>query len=393
MALYLNGSKISNSMVVNGRVGITSDPVNISDFSFSNKINTTTPTVTKISDYEFALSFQDQSDSGYEQCLFKVTLSAGTYVAQIKATVDKNTGISSSYTWGIYSAATSTNITSDAKRAYSTYVPFDRSDTNEHTYYVPIVVQTDGYAYICFTMADDSGANATVTVSSLMIYPAISVIEDGTFTPIFSETVLVDNSSLASSFTFSEDYNNYQFLKFRMYNSSWQNYFSIITTPESINAIMDITSYIDFNDFGNNQYACYSYSADKLTWTRNWQRNLNIFEVAGLNCTNATVTKTQIYKATSTSGSSVSITSQDNLLEFDWIIFTANDSDTDEVQPCYNVFCKNDYDNSSINAVKGETEYYFPFNGYNYAGIIKISEYSIWSNSYAYIQGIKFTPT
>lgn len=179
MALYLNGNKISNSMVVNGHVDITGKPVNISDFSFSNKLNTTTPTVTKISDYEFALSYQDQSDYGYEQCIFKVTLAAGTYVAQIKATVDKNTGIASSYTWGIYSSSSSANITTNAVNAYSTYVPFDRSDTNEHTYYVPIVVRADGYAYICFATADDNGVNATVTVSSLKIYPAISVISEG----------------------------------------------------------------------------------------------------------------------------------------------------------------------------------------------------------------------
>ncbi len=183
MALYLNGNKISNSMVVNGHIDITGNPVNISDFSFSNKINTTVPTVTKISDYEFALSFQDQTSSGYEQCLFKVTLPAGTYVAQIKASIDKNPPYFNQYTWGIYTSNSNANFTYSVKSEYSTYVPFIRTDTNEHTYQVPIIVKTDGYAYICFATADDNGDNATVTVSSLKIYPAISV-EDGGGTPI-----------------------------------------------------------------------------------------------------------------------------------------------------------------------------------------------------------------
>lgn len=153
--------------------GGSSNPVNISDFSFSNKVNTTDPTVTKISDYEFALSFQDQNASGYEQCLFKVTLPAGIYVAEIKATVNKNTGITSGFTWGIYTSSSNANTNSNVTATYSTYVPFIRTDTNEHTYRVPILVKTNGYAYIGFATADDNGVNATVTVSSLKIYPAI----------------------------------------------------------------------------------------------------------------------------------------------------------------------------------------------------------------------------
>lgn len=208
MALYLDGSKISNSLVIDGGGG-TSDPVNISDFSFSNKINTSVPTVTKISDYEFALSFQDQVSSGYEQCLFKVTLSAGTYVAQIKASIDKNPPYYNQYTWGIYTSSSNANITNSATSAYSTYVPFIRTDTNEHTYQVPITVKTDGYAYICFATADDnggSGGNATVTVSSLKIYPAISVEADGgTPAPkIISAQSRNTNSVGSLTYTFTE---------------------------------------------------------------------------------------------------------------------------------------------------------------------------------------------
>lgn len=146
--------------------------VDISTFAHYFKRNTTTPTVTKISDYEYSLSFQDQSTAGYELCSFSVSLPKGIYVAEIKATVNKNTGLTSQYLWGIYSSRTTSgaqSVNANPKDGYSTYVPFDRTDTNEHTYYVPILVPEDGTAYICFGMSDDNNQNATVTVSSLKI--------------------------------------------------------------------------------------------------------------------------------------------------------------------------------------------------------------------------------
>ena len=201
MALYLNGSKISNSLVVNGAV--SSKLVNISDFAFNNKVNTTNPTVTKISDYEFALSYQDQTSSGYEQCIFRVTLSAGTYVAQIKASIDKNPPYYNQYTWGIYSSSSYSNASAYPRTdGFSTYVPFVRTDTDEHTYYVPIVVRETGYSYICFTTSDDNGDNATVTVSSLKIFEGDSIIQsesDGNATKValvgWKAGVYIDNTN------------------------------------------------------------------------------------------------------------------------------------------------------------------------------------------------------
>lgn len=157
--------------------------VDLSSFAYYYKRNTTTPTVTPISATEVSLSFQDQNATGYELCSFGVSLEKGTYVAEIKATVDKNTGLANQYTWGIYSANTTGGAqenSADVKsKGYTTYVPFDRSDTAEHTYEVPINVTADGTAYICFAMADDNGVNATVTVSSLKIRKAYGVESGG----------------------------------------------------------------------------------------------------------------------------------------------------------------------------------------------------------------------
>lgn len=174
-ALTYSGSE--PSWITNGAEGV--QYVDISSFAYHFKRNTTTPTVTKISDYEYSLSFQDQNATGYELCAFGVSLDKGVYIAEIKATVDKNTGLANQYPWGIYSATTTSgeqeNSADVKNKGYTTYVPFDKTDTNEHYYEVPVNVTADGTAYICFAMADDNGVNATVTVSSLKIRKAYKV--------------------------------------------------------------------------------------------------------------------------------------------------------------------------------------------------------------------------
>lgn len=149
--------------------------VNISELDLYYTKNVTTPTITRASDYECSFSFTDQSASGYEQCSFSLPMTKGIYVAEIYATVNKNTGLTSQYTWGIYSTNTeawSKPTNANMVSGYSTYVPFDRTDTNEHYYEIPINVLDDRTIYICFGMADDNGQNATVTVRSLKIRKA-----------------------------------------------------------------------------------------------------------------------------------------------------------------------------------------------------------------------------
>lgn len=139
--------------------------------------NTTTTSVTQVSTTEVALGFSIQSGSGYELASFSVDLLAGLYVAEIYATVDKNTGLSPAYMWGIYSSYSTTgaqlNVNGPMDNSnYSSYVPFDKSDTSEHFYRVPIKMLSDGTAYVCFGVAGDNSQNATVTVRSLKIRSA-----------------------------------------------------------------------------------------------------------------------------------------------------------------------------------------------------------------------------
>ena len=171
----------TNPVIIGDSEGV--EYADLSSFAFYYRKNTSTPTVTPISSNEVSLTFQDQNASGYELSSYSVSLEKGVYVAEIKATVNKNTGLANQYTWGIYSANTTSGAqenSADVKsKGYTTYVPFDKTDTNEHYDEVPINVTADGTAYICFAMADDNGVNATVTVSSLKIRKAYGVESGG----------------------------------------------------------------------------------------------------------------------------------------------------------------------------------------------------------------------
>lgn len=156
----------------------TKEYVDISSFAYYFKRNTSTPTVSLISNYEASLSFTDQNASGYELASFSVTLEAGIYIAEIKATVNKNTGLNTAYMWGIYASDTTSGAQLNdngpmSNANYGSYVAFDRTDTNEHFYEVPMKIRSDGAGYICFGTAADNGQNATITVSSLKIWKVL----------------------------------------------------------------------------------------------------------------------------------------------------------------------------------------------------------------------------
>lgn len=206
----------------------------------------------------------------------------------------------------------------------------------------------------------------------------------GGFTPAFSETKIVDNTTLASSFTFSQDYHNFDFIKIKLYNSSSTKYTTIITTPTTIDNIYSLTWLVNFNEIGSDQYVCYSRSG--LTWSRGGRRNLDIYEVYGLNCTNATVTETQIYKASYMSGNWVDVTTQLNLFDFDWILFSSNDSSDDELQPCNDIFVPNQctYD------LYDESLRYYVFNDYYSTRVGSIGNHYLGALPFAYVAGIKF---
>lgn len=218
--------------------------------------------------------------------------------------------------------------------------------------------------------------NGTKVVNSLVIDGDTG----GGVTPTFSSTTLVDNSSAANSFTFSDDYHNYDFVKFKiLYTGTNRNYY-FLTTPSSIDLVFNISSYINFNVPNTNRYCCYSQSS--LTWTRYNKRDCDITEIIGLKCTNATVTETEIYKATSYSSSNIDVTTQLDLFDFDLILFTANSGDRTEVQPNINVL---QCDYGMIDVL------WLRFYPYYSAADVSITNHYISASKYAYIIGIKFT--
>ena len=209
----------------------------------------------------------------------------------------------------------------------------------------------------------------------------------GGFTPAFSETKIVDNTTLASSFTFSQDYHNFDFIKIKLYNSSSTKYTIIITTPTTIDNIYALTSVVNLNEVGSNKYANYSQSG--LTWTRSGRNELDIYEIYGLDCTNATVTETQIYKASAMSSTWVDVTTQLNLFDFDWIMFASISSYWDEYNPCNEIYVPNrcTYD------LFDESLRYFMLNKYSNYYFGTIGNHYLGAYQYGYVAGIKFTPS
>lgn len=158
----------------------------------------------------------------------------------------------------------------------------------------------------------------------------------GGFAPEFSMTELCDNTSLSTgTLTFTDDYDNYDFLVFEIYNTSSDKTSFIVTIPELLNHIIAISTYINFNEWCNNQYGCYSVSNDHLTWSVYARRNLVIKTVTGLNCTNATVTKTTFYERANRTVGAVTVEPVEDLATYDYLFFSSTTGGIDETQPCF----------------------------------------------------------
>ena len=200
----------------------------------------------------------------------------------------------------------------------------------------------------------------------------------GIFTPIFTEKTIATNNN-QSSFTFTEDYHNFDFVKVTTHNVSSGIDTDFITTPSIIDGCLAI-AYVNFNEYGNNQYVAYSESG--LTWTQKSVRNLYVSEIKGMTCENATVSETVVYQAQTLSSSSVTVTySQGSLFDFDLILFGANSGSNDEVQPCYYPFSSG----MRLTDKVGTT-----FNFYNGYNAILVSEHELSAHRYACVVGINF---
>ena len=215
-------------------------------------------------------------------------------------------------------------------------------------------------------------------------YDSVSVAVPLPINPEFTETQLVDNSGLATSFTLSEDYGNYDMVKVVFYDSYNTKYVDIVTTPDMLDEIFSVSTYVCFNNTMTNRYACYSKSG--LTWTRGAQRTGIITAIYGIKFTNCVMTATDLYKRGALTTTAEAITSQTSLKQYDMFVMSAiTNTDGSETVICP-IF------QNSLNSISSKLTDAVFLGAYYTKGILaKISEYGFTAGQYFMVQGIKFT--
>ena len=221
---------------------------------------------------------------------------------------------------------------------------------------------------------------AKALINGQEIFGNVHMGEGGGSAPTFSETVLADNSSLASSFTLSDDMSNYDFIVLTTKNSSSLLETKTIVTPHILESVFSLTSSrFTLGDINTNQYVIYSVAS--RTFTRQGSRNLDIIEVKGLNLIGGTVTETDIYMASSLSGSLVEPTGMGILEDHDYLLLGGNASSRDDIGFGFAPISTEDF---GIGQVNGELNYYNGSRG------VVITDTKASSGNYLYIVGIKF---
>ena len=145
------------------------------------------------------------------------------------------------------------------------------------------------------------------------------------FVPAFNETQLADNSAKNSSFTLTEDYHNYDLLRFKIANSDDSLVDYIYCTPDLIDdtfAIDPPATVFLLNYQATNKYVTYTVSADNLTWSRANKRDMDCTEVVGLTTANCTMTITDLYSGNRSSQISIS----DSISDYDILILGGSKS-------------------------------------------------------------------
>ena len=225
-----------------------------------------------------------------------------------------------------------------------------------------------------------------------------------TFTiPEFNKTLLIDNSSKASSFTLTGDYHDYDFVLIKLdYNGTIETLF---VPPSVLDACTTSPfSYLTLDQRNTNIYATYTISGD--TWTKVYNRATDIIEIYGCNCTNATVSETEIYYASAISGDPTTVQYAGDLTEFDYIFVVCNSGDPTECivndaiwtptkMVNENTFTMNEYTNGGYvinNSISpGDTNGY-PMMYYAQSTTVTLTEHELSSARYLYVTGVKFTP-
>lgn len=213
------------------------------------------------------------------------------------------------------------------------------------------------------------------------------------FMPTWTETKLVDNTSLASSITFASDYHNYQMLRFVIYNSSTQIYDSIFVLPSGIDKAFTYSSNkfcINQQITGyTNQYVTYQEDS-LLSWSRTGNRNCNVYEVYGMTFTNATMTAEVIYSRDALTSGNVTPTppTGKTFFDYDAIIYMFNTTDVN-----ITAFSKWWITKPKLSLFTDSVGYGIPLFAYNAGKPVVFTGTSIGTYNFFYVVGLNFTAT
>lgn len=207
------------------------------------------------------------------------------------------------------------------------------------------------------------------------------------FVPTFSETLIGDNTSHASTFTLSESYSNYDLVKIVWYESASSSGF-LYTTPDILDEIFTVgVGKICINKPSTNHYVCYTKSG--LTWTQTNQRDIFVHAIYGVTLTNCTMQLTDLYKREASTVTKYSITSQTSLKDFDMFFMSSiHATDGSETMPTTWLY---QYPKENIS---GAFSCPVPcvlqeYNANDEAFVI--TEFEMTAARYFMVQGVKFT--
>lgn len=214
--------------------------------------------------------------------------------------------------------------------------------------------------------------------------------------PVFSETVLYENqtSTNENTITLSDDYSNYDIIKFYCYNPNeyYTQYTQYYITPTMLNHVVTyFDGYCCFNTPGTNQYTLYRVTSN-TTLTYREARNMYPIKITGLKCSNGSIVETKIFEKQVIDTNWSPIETQYNLFDDFNILLGIAGCGWDELCITHQAYiCAN---NKELNVINNNdtqlTEWNVPY--YNHNAYTKVSEHSISDNYWIYVTGLKFIP-
>lgn len=213
--------------------------------------------------------------------------------------------------------------------------------------------------------------------------------------PQFAETILYENQTSANeNITLSDDYNNYDIIKFYCYDpdSNYTQYTQYYTTPTMLNHMATyLEGYCCFNIPSTDQYTIYHVTSN-TTLSYYIARNMYPIKITGLKCGNGSIVETKIYGKQAIDSVWSPIETQYNLFDDFNLLLGIAGRGWDELNISPQVYiCANNKELNVVNSNDTQlTVWHVPYYAHNvYA---KVSENSISDNYWIYVAGLKFIP-